>query len=230
MEKPYLKKLNKMADFDVWTVDGKYIRGAIDEEFTNFGQHYRFNYIPKQEFWIDKEYSPGEEKYFVDNLLIQYKLMGDGVEYVKAFEKACLVEKRERAKSAAIKVLKKLTDKNLIKKVHLNLLKSYSGKNLQIWIVNGELVRGIFEISFTEGGHDQVYNFIPKNEVWLDNDLSHRENKFVLFHELYERFLMAQGWEYEKAHCAASDLEWNYRRHQDQLDEKLKEEIRKNDV
>jgi hypothetical protein len=27
----------------------------MDEEFTNFGQHYRYPYIPKNELWIDQE-------------------------------------------------------------------------------------------------------------------------------------------------------------------------------
>ena len=39
----------------MWVVDGSYIRGHIDEEFTNFGQHYSFLYIPKNELWIEQE-------------------------------------------------------------------------------------------------------------------------------------------------------------------------------
>ena len=39
----------------VWVVDGEYIRTYVDEEFTNFGQHYRFPYIPENEFWLDRE-------------------------------------------------------------------------------------------------------------------------------------------------------------------------------
>jgi hypothetical protein len=38
---PYLRKDDKRGDLQVWIVDGSYIRGHTDEEFTNFGQHYR---------------------------------------------------------------------------------------------------------------------------------------------------------------------------------------------
>ena len=38
----YIKKVDERGDIQVWTVDGSYIRGHIDEEFTNYGQHYRF--------------------------------------------------------------------------------------------------------------------------------------------------------------------------------------------
>jgi hypothetical protein len=32
---PYLRKDQERGDFQVWIVDGSYIRGHIDEEFTN---------------------------------------------------------------------------------------------------------------------------------------------------------------------------------------------------
>lgn len=47
LKPPYLRKDEQRGDFQVWIVDGSYIRGHIDEEFTNFGQHYRFPYIPE---------------------------------------------------------------------------------------------------------------------------------------------------------------------------------------
>jgi len=39
---PYLEKIDERGNLQVWIVDGSYIRGHIDEEFTNFGQHYSF--------------------------------------------------------------------------------------------------------------------------------------------------------------------------------------------
>jgi hypothetical protein len=66
---------------------------------------------------------------------------------------------------------------------------------ISIWIVDGRLVRSVFDVDFTEGGHDYVYEFVPQNEVWIDNDLEESERPFVLLHELHERNLMAKGWE-----------------------------------
>jgi hypothetical protein len=50
LKPPYLHIDEKRGDYQVWIVDGAYIRGHIDEEFTNFGQHYRYSYIPKRLF------------------------------------------------------------------------------------------------------------------------------------------------------------------------------------
>ncbi len=46
---PYIKKIDERGDLKIWIVDGSFIREKTDEEFTNFGQHYRYPYIPKDE-------------------------------------------------------------------------------------------------------------------------------------------------------------------------------------
>ena len=190
MKKPYLKKGGKVAGFTIWIVDGKYVRCNIDEEFTNFGQHFRFRFIPENEFWLDKEHGDGnEEKYFVEHMLAENRFMAAGMTWKRANEKADMIEKRERNKAEALKTVDK---KNCIDKIHKKLLKKYS-KKIKVWVVNGMLVRDLYFTDFTEGGHDKVYSFVPEKEVWLDDDLSLREMKFVLLHELHERHLMRLG-------------------------------------
>ena len=63
---------------------------------------------------------------------------------------------------------------------------------LSVWIINGRLVRSGFDDDFTEGGHDYVYEFVPRDEIWIDNDLEEVERPYVLLHELHERNLMAK--------------------------------------
>ena len=53
-KKPYIKKYEEIAGFQVWIVDGDYIRNNLDIEFTNYGQHYRFKIIPKMNFGLIK--------------------------------------------------------------------------------------------------------------------------------------------------------------------------------
>jgi hypothetical protein len=247
MKKPYIKKYGKVSDFTVWIVNGKYIRENINEEFTNFSHHYHFNFIPEHELWIDKEHGEGSEiSYFIDNMLTEIRLLKEGKSIDEAIRKADAVERRERAKSRLMhsEARKKLDKAELIKQIHKRLLKEYS-KKVKVWIVNGELVRDFFFLDFTEGGHDKVYPFIPENEVWMDDDVSQKERKFILLHELHERNLMCQGWCYDpedkramikngdknprvfkSAHKAASELEFFYRRNPKGIDKQLKEEVR----
>jgi hypothetical protein len=228
MKKPYIKKLDQIASITVWIVDGQYVRGRIDEEFTNFGQHFRFRFIPLHEFWIDKEHGLGEEQFFIDHLLIEYGLMTRGMAYDKALEKADAVELKERRKAELVRQISKLSNKKTIENIHKLLLKKYSGA-VKVWIIQGGLVRSLYFIDFTEGGHDLVYpHFVPKNEVWLDDDLSPGERKFVLLHELHERRLMGQGWPYSKAHRSASRIEFHCREHPEELEANLRLEVGKN--
>jgi hypothetical protein len=232
MEKPYIEKYKEISGFTVWIVDGAHIRTNTDEEFTNFGQHFNFKYIPEKEFWIDKEKTPGEEDYFIEHMLVEHRLMKEGASYKEAYERADRAEKRMRHKSQEVKALMEIKDKEeLLQKIHKRMLEEYS-KGVKVWIVDGNLVRSLIFIDFTEGGHDKVYSFIPPKEVWLDDDLVQKEIKFVLLHELHERFLMAQGWPYytprKSAHVESSEIEYHCRHHPEELDDKLKEEVEKN--
>ena len=79
----------------------------------------------------------------------------------------------------------------------------------------------MFDIDFTAGGHDYVYEFVPENEVWIDNDIEQQEHGYVLLHELHERNRMAAGWPYSRAHAESSLLESRCRHHPDQLHDAL---------
>jgi hypothetical protein len=218
MKKPYLKKLDQIADIKVWIVDGQYVRGRMDEEFTNFGQHFRFRFIPRQEFWIDQEHGLGEEHFFIDHLLVEHRLMSHGMAYDDALGKADAVELKERRKAELIKQISKLSRRKTLENIHKQMFKKYSGGGVNVWMVRGELVRSLYFIDFTEGGHDLVYpHFIPKNEVWLDDD-----------HELHERHLMGLGWPYVKAHRSASRIEYHCREHPQELEANLLLEAEKN--
>lgn len=217
---PYLKKTGMQGPIVVWIVDGAYIRTFIDEEFTNFGQHDNFSFIPKNEFWLDREEQEDEQTFFIDHLIVESRLMEKGVSYDSALEAADRQEMVERKQSGDVR---KVLQKNGLPdpaKVHLRLWKKLES-GLSVWIVDGRLVRSAFDVDFTEGGHEFVYEFVPHNEVWIDNDLQESERPFVLVHELHERNLMMGGWEYSRAHQDASVLESYCRHHTDELHVKL---------
>jgi uncharacterized protein YoaH (UPF0181 family) len=218
---PYLQKVDTRGDLEVWIVDGSYIRGHVDEEFTDFGQHYRFPYIPEKELWIDQEAEHDERRFFIEHLLVEQRLMAQGMSYEQAIVAADQAERKERRRAGDLRLLthggNELPDPH---RVHERLWKVLE-KGISVWIVNGRLVRSVFDIDFTEGGHDYVYEFVPENEVWIDDALVEQERGFVLLHELHERNRMAAGWPYSKAHDEASHLEYRCRHHPDELHDAL---------
>ena len=214
---PYVRKDEKRGDLQVWIVDGAYVRGHIDEEFTNFGQHYRYSYIPENEFWIDQEAKPDERIFFIDHLLTEHSLMAKGRPYSEAITEADRVERNERRRAGDLgKVThhwRQLPDPQAV----LERLWKKLENGIQVWIVNGRLVRSVFDIDFTAGGHDHVYEFVPQGQVWIDDDIEEKERGFVLVHELHERNRMAAGMPYSKAHNESSRLEFRCRHHPDEL-------------
>jgi len=218
---PYVSKCDTRGDIQIWIVDGSYIRGHMDEEFTNFGQHYRFPFIPQKEFWLDVEAEHDERKFFTDHLLVEYRLMSKGVPYNRAIEEADRAERSERRRSGDVGRAthhgRQLPDGQ---SVHEHLWKELEN-GVRVWVVNGRLVRSVFDIDFTEGGHDHVYEFVPEGEVWIDDAIVEQERGFVLLHELHERNRMAQGMSYDKAHAESSRLEVRCRHHPDELHDAL---------
>jgi hypothetical protein len=214
---PYIKMVEARGDLKVWIVDGSYVRGHMDQEFTNFGQHYRYPFIPQRELWIDQEADENECAFFVDHLLVERRLMAQGMAYAKAIEEADRAERKERRRAGDVGRLtgngRKLPDG---RDVHERLWKKLE-HGISVWIVDGRLVRSVFDIDFTAGGHDCVYEFVPTNEIWIDDDVIEPERGYVLLHELHERNRMAAGWLYSKAHAEASRVEHHCRHHPDEL-------------
>ena len=218
---PYLQRDERRGEIQIWTVDGSYIRGHIDEEFTNFGQHYRYPYIPENEFWIDQEACHEECRFFIDHLLVEHDLMAKGVLYENALIAADRVERRERRRAGdmtkATRHGKWLPDAN---SAHDHLWKKLEN-GISVWIVNGRMIRSVFDIDFTAGGHDHVYEFVPEKEIWIDDAIIEQERGYVLLHEMHERNRMATGIPYSEAHAESSRLESRCRHHPDELHDAL---------
>jgi hypothetical protein len=221
LKPPYLEKIGDRDGVEVWSVDGSYIRGHLDEEFTNFGQHYRFPYIPENELWIDREADPNERGFFVEHLLVEHRLMAQGMPYGEALTHAGRAERRERRRAGDLKRLtgngRQLPDPKAVRERLWKKLEN----GVSVWIVDGRLVRSAFDIDFTAGGHDHVYEFVPEGDVWIDDDIVEAERGYVLLHELHERNAMAAGLPYSQAHAESSRLEYRCRRHPDELHEAL---------
>lgn len=127
-----------------------------------------FEFIPENEFWIDKEHKKGETRYYIDHMLIEYRLLSEGKSPDYAEDKANMVERRERNKSKLISTaFKEQKDgTEIIEKVHKELLKDYS-KKIKVWVINGELVRGLFCVDFTEAATTRSIRLFPKTRFGL---------------------------------------------------------------
>jgi hypothetical protein len=139
-------------------------------------------------------------------------------------------EKKERQKTIHLTEphLETESKKELLEKIHTKKIDQFA-THLHLWLINGEIVRDTVCIEYFDGGHDRVYSFIPVGEIWIEEQLSPKEQLFILLHELHERFLMGQGKDYKHAHRGATQVEDFYRDHSEGLAERIQEEIKKNE-
>jgi hypothetical protein len=93
---------------------------------------------------------------------------------------------------------------------------------VRVKVVNGTKVRNTQNIDFTMGGHNKRYSFIPRNEIWLEDTLKPKEKRLVLLHELHELGNMLKGKGYEEAHKLANRIEGYYRKHPNNLEQKIR--------
>jgi hypothetical protein len=220
---PRVFYVGKRGEFAVWLVDGSYVRKNIDEEFSNFGHHYSFTAIPKGELWLDRETDPDEQKFYIGHMRVEYHLRERGVDEEVARRRANDHERRQRMRAGDLRKVKRGELLPQPDAVHERLWKKLKN-GVSVWFVKGRLVRSVYDVEFTEGGHEHVYEFIPRDELWIDNDIHHDEQGYVLFHEMHERNLMANGKDYDAAHEEASRLERYYRAHPAELHQALADE------
>ena len=84
---------------------------------------------------------------------------------------------------------------------------------VEVWLVDGNLVRSYYKIDYTEGGHGYVYPWVPRSEIWIEDGVDRREVPFIVSHEYIERRLMRdQGIDYNTAHAICSRLEFDLRK------------------
>lgn len=191
------KHIGQIDEVKIYEVDGEHVRNHRNIEFTNYGQHYRFPFIPVNEVWLDREYKPDERSVFIAQACRERELMKNGESYSNAYSKA----------SSEASGLRHLGGKN----VKIQLVSEEDG--LKTYIVDGKKVRDSYDIGFTQGGHGYVYAYIPKNEIWIDNDLKPSERSPVELHEKYERELMKDHrMNYTNAHRKASSKEKVFRK------------------
>ena len=150
--------------------------------------------------------------------------MAKGGSYQKALVEADRVERKERRRvgdvARATRHGQQLPDAH---SVHERLWKRLEN-GVHVWIVNRRLVRSIFDIDFTAGGHDRLYEFVPEGEVWIDDAITEKERAFVLLHELHERNQMEIDVPSSQAHAESSRLEFRCRHHPDELHDILSSE------
>lgn len=214
----YRVPLNDTVGMQIWVVDGSAVRREIFAEFLYGGNPAPYLFVPQNEIWIDNDISAEEFKYTLAHELNEYKLMMEkGLSYSAAHDSSLSLERSMRKKDSlmvsgheneihkvsptdcdGLKQIRELPDSIYLHNIYRQKYSSMDG--IDIWIVDGSKVRREIFPDFGFSGNDLAYNFIPKNEIWIDGQVSCEETETSVKSELSERTLMGNGLTYDEAY------------------------------
>jgi hypothetical protein len=203
----------KYEGYTIRLIDATRFRGTSrkHQEYGLWATHADFEEIPEREIWLDDQSDPKDRPYFLKNAaaylekLREGESQGDAYDYGKTVEEA----EREKSKDGSRPFHDEVPDGVYLK--HRQML-DLDGEQVQVWIVNGFIVRNIYKTDFVSGGNAYVYPFMPEDEIWLANHMSDEEMDFTLLHETTERSLMkSEQLDYDDAHQYASKVEFQAR-------------------
>jgi DNA-binding MarR family transcriptional regulator len=191
----------------VWLMDGNLVR-LSDIDFTNFGQAPWYAEVPPDEMWVDDVNGevPGELNFYLANMVAQRLALHAGQEQEAARKAGLAADLKLRRQVDGLPDQPLKVDE-LAARVELETL-GQDKNGITIKWVNGRLVRGLSgNPDWVEGGHDLVYDFVPHNTIWIDDQTCADEVDPVENHESDERQDMAVGVPYEEAHRKANEKE-----------------------
>jgi len=187
-----------------------------DEEFTNFATQDDFkDLIPKGEIWIARENMEIEGVFCIANALAQLKQKEQGIDDRQAYENAVKIEQELRRRVNGIAYRDGRGQRPIPKDLYAELYITLADElhPIEVWRIDGNLVRSLYKTDYTEGGHGQVYPWCPKREIWVERDLNIKELPFIICHEYLEMRLMRErGLAYDHAHAIASKMEFALRK------------------
>lgn len=186
-------------NYTVRYVDGFKIRNTLDDDFgiiarcsTSIAHFSPKYYIPPQELWIEAAFHA--ERSF---LIAGEFFIDDHPEFVgMAYHKMREHLKKEFCLPGPLPTFKY----------------SSSGKKPQIILIDGSIVRQYLDPDFIFGGHGYVYDYIPKDEIWLDRHMDPEELPYIEHHECIEYDYMRNGATYDEAHDIATASDKQLRR------------------
>jgi hypothetical protein len=216
--------MGRVQNYNIWIVDGNQVRLKIFSSFLYGGNEQRYPFNPKGEIWIDNAISCEEYYLTLAHELNERHLMAKfGWQYITAHDSSLSLEQKIRhsneeichAHEASLKKVRP-TDYDNIKEIKglpdsiqiQNIYRIPAGtrEGIDIWIVDGYMVRKNIYPDFGFSGNDLSYHFIPPKEIWIDGQVTCEETEYSIATELNERKLLVKGKSYDDAYSDAIDI------------------------
>jgi hypothetical protein len=203
---------------DIYSIDPSAIRNTAqpDEEFTNFAIHDDFpDLIPEGQLWLGEKNLDKEGVFFIANALAQFKQRKKGSSDDRAYTAGLNVERMLREKLTGLKFRDGKPHRRVPQEIYIEPYITLPDPQfpIDVWLVDGNLVRCLYKTDYAEGGHGYVYRWVPRQQIWVEKDIDRWELPFIVSHEYIElRLMRDEGIEYDQAHEICSKVEFKLRK------------------
>jgi hypothetical protein len=203
---------------DVYEVDSSAVRNLArpDEEFGNFATRDEFpDLIPEGQIWMSRKTLDKEAVFFMANALARFKKLAEGAPEDRAYTAGLNAELALREKVNGVKLRDGNPHRRVPQELYVEPYVTLLDKEfpIEVWLVDGNLVRSWYKTDYTEGGHGYVYRWVPKQQIWVEKDLDRWELPFIVSHEYVElRLMRDEGIDYDHAHDVCSRMEFSMRK------------------
>lgn len=222
-KRPPSAKLHKafVATFQGWNVycvDSSEVRSVAkpDEEFGNFATQEEFaDLIPPGEIWLGEKSFDKEGICFLANALVRLQHKARGANEKRAYQAGIEAEQKLRETLNGLKFRDGQPHRRIPEEIYHERYITLDDPqfSVEVWRVDGNLLRCYYKTDYTEGGHGYVYPWVPKQQIWLESGLDEWELPFIVSHEYLElRLMRDRGLEYDKAHEICSRVEFDLRK------------------
>ncbi len=221
--RPRLQKKFVTAHHNGWSiysVDTAAVRCVAqpDEEFGNFASRDEFpNLIPRGEIWIGAKNLNKEGVFFIADALARFAAREKGVPDETAYTAGLNTERALRERVNGLKFRAGRPHKRVPPDLYVEHYITLADRKfpIEVWLIDGNMVRSLYKTDYTEGGHGYVYRWVPKREIWIEKDLDRWELPFIVCHEYLElRLMRDEGIDYDSAHAICSKVEFKLRKGQ----------------
>lgn len=204
--------------FDVYAIEPFAIRNCAepDEEFDNFATNDEFpDVIPEGQIWVSKHSLRSEGRFFIPNAVARMNARKDGASESTAYTIGLNVERELRTRETGLKYRDGRKHQRVPAAIYHRryFLLPDEEFRIQVWLVNGSLARTYYKTDYTEGGHGFVYEWVPRDQIWIEKDIHKDEFPFLIAHEYTElRLMRDHGLAYDPAHEIAARVEFDLRK------------------
>lgn len=195
-----------VGPYTIVLVDEEDVRDESEEleEFSNYAIHSDFpDVIPEGTIWLSEEVPVDERWILIEEAIARIEAEDDGLSSEEAYSVGLRRSKKLRSRASP--------EGRDTSAADVKIKKIGSSDGVSVWLVDGKRIRDSVDIDFVEGGHGLVYSWIPRDEIWIDEEVPKKERRIIVAHESKERALMMAGHSYEEAHKKASRFEWQIR-------------------